>query len=323
MQSGYAFEPEDFSQDEAGPPLAISIFADRQNIRDAIADDAAVAGMRLQEVGDLDLLRDRNAHALGDVIVVDCPAVSGAVLAMLSRLDERAAQLDAQVIVSTSIEGLEDVFACLDRSHPQLLVDPTRGERVIALGRLLTMIPGMKVRDLSDDNRVAMLRLTEQVAQIAQRLERMDERGLTGTGSAFRFEAAKVDYKGEQGQESATDRLVQSTRPALPDPRLVRRVIRQRQLRSEFFEDALFADPAWDILLDLTAARAEHLRVSVTSLCIAAGVPPTTALRWITQMVDAGLLKRVEDDTDRRRAFIALSDKAADAMARYFQRLGQ
>ena len=72
------------------------------------------------------------------------------------------------------------------------------------------------------------------------------------------------------------------------------------------------------MLLDLTAARAEHARVSVTSLCIASGVPPTTALRWIEQMCEAGLLRRVEDDVDRRRSFISLTDKAADAMARYF-----
>ena len=103
----------------------------------------------------------------------------------------------------------------------------------------------------------------------------------------------------------------------------MRRIIRQRQLRGRFFDGALFADPAWDILLDLTAARAEHARVSVTSLCIASGVPPTTALRWIGQMTEAGLLERVEDESDRRRAFIALTDAAADAMARYFAELGK
>ena len=77
------------------------------------------------------------------------------------------------------------------------------------------------------------------------------------------------------------------------------------------------------MLLDLTAARAEHTRVSVTSLCIASGVPPTTALRWIGQMSEAGLFERIEDDSDRRRAFIALTEKAADAMARYFAELGR
>jgi len=109
----------------------------------------------------------------------------------------------------------------------------------------------------------------------------------------------------------------------LPDPRLVRRIIENRQKRARFFDGELFADPAWDMLLDLTAARAEHVRVSVTSLCIASGVPPTTALRWIGQMVESGLFVRVEDESDRRRAFIALSDRAADAMARYFAALGR
>jgi DNA-binding MarR family transcriptional regulator len=52
-------------------------------------------------------------------------------------------------------------------------------------------------------------------------------------------------------------------------------------------------------------------------------VPPTTALRWIGQLVEAGLLHRIEDDTDRRRAFIALSTPAADGMARYFAELGR
>ena len=39
-------------------------------------------------------------------------------------------------------------------------------------------------------------------------------------------------------------------------------------------------------------------------------------------MTDVGLLQRVDDETDRRRAFITLTEKAADAMARYFAELG-
>jgi len=39
-------------------------------------------------------------------------------------------------------------------------------------------------------------------------------------------------------------------------------------------------------------------------------------------LIDAGLLQRVDDETDRRRAFIALTEKAADAMAGYFAELG-
>ena len=45
--------------------------------------------------------------------------------------------------------------------------------------------------------------------------------------------------------------------------------------------------------------------------------------RRIGQMTEAGLLERVEDESDRRRAFIALADATADAMARYFAELGK
>lgn len=320
-QANFHYDAADLALDAAGVPQSVAIFADRLVAREGMCEDARAAGLRLGPVGDVAMLLDRQVHALGDIVLVDCPCVSAALLAALMRLDERAANCGARLIVSTSIEALDDVFACLDRSAPQILVDPTRGQRVIALGSVLTTIPGMRVREISDDDRMTMLRLTEQVAQLAERLERIDARGLAADGGAFRFESPHPGFRGASPDGSQA--LIRKPKPPLPDPRLVRRIIRQRQMRGQFFDADLFADPAWDILLDLTAARAEHARVSVTSLCIASGVPPTTALRWISQMVGAGLLERVEDETDRRRAFIALSDKAAEAMARYFHELGQ
>ncbi len=319
MQANFQYDPTEASLDAAGVPFAVSIFADRAHVRDHLRDDALAAGLRLGLIGELSLMTGRKAHALGDAVMVDCPVISGEILATLARLDERAKHIDAQIIISTSVESLDAVFACCDQSDPRILVDPTRGERVIALGELLTKMPDMRLREISDVDRVSLLRLTEQVAQIAERLERLDARGLSADGGAFRFETSKRRFRGANDEE--TKKLIRAPRPPLPDPRLVRKIIAQRQLRSQFFDADLFADPAWDILLDLTAARAEHKRVSVTSLCIASGVPPTTALRWISQMVEAGLLERVEDEADKRRAFIALSDNTADAMARYFAEL--
>lgn len=127
----------------------------------------------------------------------------------------------------------------------------------------------------------------------------------------------------ENQHESENALMNRLGHPVPPDPRLIRRILRQRQQRAHFFGDDLFADPAWEMLLDLAAARAEDIRVSVTSLCIASGVPPTTALRWITMLTEAGLVERTEDDVDRRRAFIALSPRGADVMARYFIEIGK
>jgi DNA-binding MarR family transcriptional regulator len=309
-------------------PLAVSIFADRAHLRAQMAEDAAAAGFRLTRSGEVGDLLSGEAAALGEVVLIDAPTTSGAVLAALARIDLRAAHSGASLVVSTSLDALDDVFGCLDRSEAQILVAPTRAERVIALGRVLAAMPRGRVRELSDEDRLTLLRLVEQVGEISERLDRMslappEAAGAAprGDSAASRLESPAMAWAG--AAEDASARLVRAARPPLPDPRLVRRVIRQRQLRARFFAGDLFADPAWDILLDLAAARAEHQRVSVTSLCIASGVPPTTALRWIGQMVEAGLLERVEDETDRRRAFITLTDKAADGMARYFVELGR
>ncbi|MEY4473755.1 MAG: hypothetical protein RL671_2059 [Pseudomonadota bacterium] len=311
------------AEDTAGLPLALSIFADRGHLREELREDAEAAGFRIAEAGDVATLLEGDARPLGDVVLLDCPVVEGTQLAALARIDLRAATCGAHLIVSTTVAALDDVFACLDQSNPQILVEPSRAERVIALGRVLARVPNLRLRELSEADRLVLLRLTEQVGQIAERLERLESPGRgkgDGRESPFRFESPGSTFTptGADGSE----RLVRATRPPLPDPRLIRRIIRQRQLRGRYFDGDLFADPAWDMLLDLTAARAEHTRVSVTSLCIASGVPPTTALRWIGQMTEAGLLQRVEDETDRRRAFITLSDQAADTMSRYFAELG-
>jgi DNA-binding MarR family transcriptional regulator len=319
-------EPSTFdgpSRDAAGLPVALSIFADRRHLRDQMRDDALAAGFRVPQCAEVAAMLEGEARPLGEVVLVDCPVVDGGTLAALARLDLRAAHVGAQLVVSTTVDALDDVFACMDQSGPQLLIDPSRGDRVIALGRVLARVSRLRVRDLAEEDRLMLLRLTEQVAQIAERLD-----GLSGAApaadssdSAFCFEAPRRGFGGKSGDDDG-ERLIRQSRPPLPDPRLLRRIIRQRQLRARFFDGDLFADPAWDILLDLAAARAEHKRVSVTSVCIASGVPPTTALRWIAQLTEGGLLQRIEDDTDRRRAFIALTDRAADAMARFFAELG-
>lgn len=101
----------------------------------------------------------------------------------------------------------------------------------------------------------------------------------------------------------------------------IRRHIRTRRLRHQMFPGAIFADPAWDIMLDLLAARMEGKRVSVSSLCIAAAVPPTTALRWIQRLTDRGILVRSNDPVDGRRVFMALSEVAAEKLQAYFARV--
>ena len=100
-------------------------------------------------------------------------------------------------------------------------------------------------------------------------------------------------------------------------------MIRARRLRNRYFPDDLFADPAWDMLLDLLQAEIAQLRVPVSSLCIAAAVPATTALRWLKTMVQQGIFIRRADPHDGRRVFVELSSDASLALRRYFAELGR
>ncbi|MGL3822869.1 hypothetical protein [Sphingopyxis sp. R3-92] len=103
--------------------------------------------------------------------------------------------------------------------------------------------------------------------------------------------------------------------------RLVRHAIRQRRQREHYFPADLFADPAWDMMLDLYAAHYEGQVISVSSLCIAAAVPATTALRWIKTMVDDGRFLRSNDPFDGRRIIVMLSDDTRCRLDQYFDNL--
>ena len=101
----------------------------------------------------------------------------------------------------------------------------------------------------------------------------------------------------------------------------IRAGLRARRQRSDFFNSKLFADPAWDMLLELYAASLTERRLSVSRLAERSGVPMTTALRWIATLEDEGLIERQDDPFDKRRYFLLLSDDGVGAMKTYFDQL--
>lgn len=98
----------------------------------------------------------------------------------------------------------------------------------------------------------------------------------------------------------------------------VRLHIKARRLRERYFDGALFAEPAWDMLLDLFEQELRGHRVAVSSACVAAAVPQSTALRWIKVLVEKGLFIRRDDPLDARRVFVELSPHASLALRHYF-----
>ncbi|MFX7938349.1 winged helix DNA-binding protein, partial [Acinetobacter baumannii] len=69
----------------------------------------------------------------------------------------------------------------------------------------------------------------------------------------------------------------------------------------------LFFDPCWDILLDLYIAHRKNRQISISSACMAANVPTSTALRWITTLERRGLVLSEKDAKDSRRRLVRLT----------------
>lgn len=103
-------------------------------------------------------------------------------------------------------------------------------------------------------------------------------------------------------------------------PEYLRALVAARVDREAIFKSKLFSDPVWEMLLDLAVAEASGKWVSVTSLCVASGVPTTTALRRIDDLQQIGLIERFPDPSDRRRIIVRLTETGRVRMQAFVEK---
>lgn len=95
-----------------------------------------------------------------------------------------------------------------------------------------------------------------------------------------------------------------------------RAMLTSRRKMEQYFPD-LFADPARDMLIDLFVAAEEGREMSVTSCCMAAMVPATTALRWLALLKQQALVLEEPDKRDRRQKLLHLAPHARAQMREF------
>jgi len=206
-------------------------------------------------------------------------------------------------VVSVTGALVDPVSAQIDDDAIDVLIDANEAERTAALALAVSRHAQGAVADVGRDRSAERLRqLSEEVSRIASSLARLS------TGPIV------------PPLPPADQRSTAALAPLSAET--VRNVIRARRLRGRFFSEELFADPAWDMLLDLLQAEIAQLRVPVSSLCIAASVPATTALRWLKTLVSQGLFVRRPDPHDGRRVYVELAPDASHALRRYFDDVG-
>ena len=102
------------------------------------------------------------------------------------------------------------------------------------------------------------------------------------------------------------------------------------QIARTFYRTALRATQALDtaslsmliMLFDLFVAYEQQRTVSVSSLCIASGAAPTTALRQISQLEARGYVERREDAQDRRRSWVCPTPRAIELIGGLVEQWG-
>lgn len=218
---------------------------------------------------------------------------------------------DSEALVWSDLDAIDAAYAALPADKCHFFIDTADWQAVAILSGIGRRLQRYKVHEGSRQNEtVALHRISSELADFARTLARIAEQEEGGSNSV---RDKPVGFR--PAPQGLLDTMV---KPAVR-PRNIRTMIKLRRMRDRFFDPALFADPGWDILLDLYAAQDEGKAVSVSSLCIAAAVPPTTALRWITNMTEAGLLIRVQDPGDARRVFIELSSDTRRQLEAYFE----
>lgn len=278
---------------------AVLVLADSEAAGERARRSAERAGCRVSDIVSVAAGPDRLARqALVDAAFVEVAQDEGAALDALLDALEESARAGGHGSVVSAPEAMIDRIAAR-AFHPRVvhLCEASEAERVAALARIAAP-QRHRLHDIGRDEGPPKLRqLSEEVGRIADILATLSEEAT----------AEPPPLQETEGEEGAIS------------PGAVRAIIRARRLREQYFGTELFADPAWDIMLDLFAARLEQRRVAVSSLCIAAAVPSTTALRWIKTLTDVGILVRAADPQDGRRVYIQLSAKAAAGMEAYLK----
>lgn len=95
------------------------------------------------------------------------------------------------------------------------------------------------------------------------------------------------------------------------------RLARERVMGASFCDE-----PGWNMIMELMHARLSGQQVPVSALCAASGVPQTSALRRLSQLMSDGYVAKERDPGDARRIWVALTDRAIEMVDRIVNQFG-
>lgn len=283
------------------PPLLLIASSDWAMCR--ARETAEASGLRIGaqlgiEQASERLRQQASASAIWIEVDQDCgPALDR----LLDDVDDAVESRRFGAVLSLTSIMIDRIGQRLFDGNLQIVIDADPIERAASLATATALARAPeRANDVKDPGAERLRQLSDEVGRIAATLARLST-----------VPAAPEAELRKPSEEHVPDIEVET----------VRSVIRARRLRGRYFPEDLFADPAWDMLLELYAASLTERRMTVSRLAERSGVPLTTALRWIATLEQEELIDREADRFDRRRMFLSLTDKGRSAMSAYFEEL--
>ena len=109
----------------------------------------------------------------------------------------------------------------------------------------------------------------------------------------------------------------QRTRVLKDTTEVARAILEDRRRRERIFNEGMFGEPAWELLLNLYVMDKDGPRLTIGRLIDSTKCAQTTALRWLLYLQDQELIVKQEHPGDARTAFVSLTNKARDALDHY------
>ncbi|MBZ3691917.1 response regulator [Phyllobacterium calauticae] len=236
-----------------------------------------------------------------DVIVSDIrmPGMNG--IELLKTIRERYEDRKwLQVIFVTGHATIDNTVAALRLEAVDFLHKPVRREQLLAaVERCAQRAKEHRTAaNAWQEGRVHLERISEEARRLAEMLMSFPEK----------MQSAVTPAEISSSKASDDDS---------PSPERLLELLQTRDIRTRYFTDKLFADPAWYMLLDLMENRLLGRNVSISSLYIVSGVAASTASRRLDEMEESGLIEKWNDPDDGRRQYASLTDRAVELLNSY------
>ncbi|HEX8447509.1 MAG TPA: hypothetical protein VF649_12960, partial [Sphingomonas sp.] len=185
---------------------------------------------------------------------------------VLDRIEALATRGRAGMVVAIVPELIDRTTARLRSDAVPILCNPTEADAAVTIALALVRAND-SVRQDSGGNAERLRGIGSELERIARTLG-----DLADVADDHRATPAPPPARDGAAEIVAAD---------------FRRMLRDRRLREVYLGEGLFADPAWDMLLDLAAARIEGMPVAVSSG--GRQVEPTCVLHCETPPKSSGL----------------------------------